>query len=423
MLYRGVVAGNLAKDRGGYEYEYDYENRIVKVTKDNSDIAEFAYDALGRRIRKIDSNSSETTLYYYNDSRQVLCEYSGGGSFERMFMYGNYIDEPIMTYSGGIYFYVQDHLYSTAALVDASGTPQERYEYDAYGQVHILDANFADDADGRSDCNNPYMFTGRRLDFFDGGNLTLQINRHRYYDYYTGRWLTQDPVGVLSCADATRVTPLMQYKGSLNLYEYVISNPAVLLDPMGTCPKRVGEPWMERDPQRRYEYTGWRPVYIGGRIITWRPIRETALISWQYAVTEWLTISIACGSESAPLIPAAAHWTSWYWPNEHSFDSLDIDNNNYICRIWVKCKTKCCKGDKVWEESWEPRRAHPTLLAWGSSRRNFVYGIMRTTGSTDYLGMNVTCRYPCTWSFWTDILCTESDAERECEHSRFRRFR
>jgi len=148
------------------------------------------------RIRKIDSNSGETTLYYYNDSRQVLCEYSGGGGLERMFMYGNYVDEPIMTYSGGIYFYVQDHLYSTAALVDASGTPEERYEYDAYGQVHILDANYADDADGVSDCANPYMFTGRRVDFLDGGKLTLQINRHRYYDYYTGRWLTQDPLGI-----------------------------------------------------------------------------------------------------------------------------------------------------------------------------------------------------------------------------------
>jgi len=43
-----------AKDRLGYEYDYDYENRIVKVTKDNNDIAEFAYDALGRRIRKSD---------------------------------------------------------------------------------------------------------------------------------------------------------------------------------------------------------------------------------------------------------------------------------------------------------------------------------------------------------------------------------
>ncbi len=86
-------------------------------------IPEFAYDALGRRIRKSDCVADTNTLYYYNDNWQVLCEYNGGGSFERMFMYGNYIDEPIMTYSGGIYFYVQDHLYSTAALVD-TGTSQ-----------------------------------------------------------------------------------------------------------------------------------------------------------------------------------------------------------------------------------------------------------------------------------------------------------
>jgi len=89
-------------------------------------IPEFAYDALGRRIRKSDCVADTNTLYYYNDNWQVLCEYNGGGSFERMFMYGNYIDEPIMTYSGGIYFYVQDHLYSTAALVDTSGYERER---------------------------------------------------------------------------------------------------------------------------------------------------------------------------------------------------------------------------------------------------------------------------------------------------------
>jgi len=33
-----------------HQYEYDYENRIVKITKDSSDIAEFAYDAIGRKI-------------------------------------------------------------------------------------------------------------------------------------------------------------------------------------------------------------------------------------------------------------------------------------------------------------------------------------------------------------------------------------
>jgi RHS repeat-associated protein len=139
-----------------------------------------------------------------------------------------------MTYSGGIYFYVQDHLYSTAALVDASGTPQERYEYDAYGQVHMLDANFADDADGVSDCGNPYMFTGRRVDFLDGGNLTLQINRHRYYDYYTGRWLTEDPLGIVPDPERPNIFDApRQYAEGLSLYQYVRNNPLRYADAFG----------------------------------------------------------------------------------------------------------------------------------------------------------------------------------------------
>jgi len=116
------AAGNLTKDRLGYGYSYDYENRIVEINDVNGTVvAEFAYDALGRRIRKRDCAGNTNTLYYYNDNWQVLCEYSGGGSIERVFMYGNYVDEPIMTYSGGIYFYVQDHLCSTAALLDTGG--------------------------------------------------------------------------------------------------------------------------------------------------------------------------------------------------------------------------------------------------------------------------------------------------------------
>ncbi|KPK76159.1 MAG: hypothetical protein AMJ79_07920 [Phycisphaerae bacterium SM23_30] len=37
-----------------YAYEYDYENRLIKITKGESDIAEYAYDALGRRMQVYD---------------------------------------------------------------------------------------------------------------------------------------------------------------------------------------------------------------------------------------------------------------------------------------------------------------------------------------------------------------------------------
>jgi len=67
------AAGNLTKDKQEYEYQYDYENRVIEITLDGNDIAEFAYDALGRRIYKkdcVDANNSR--LYYHNYKWQVL---------------------------------------------------------------------------------------------------------------------------------------------------------------------------------------------------------------------------------------------------------------------------------------------------------------------------------------------------------------
>jgi YD repeat-containing protein len=50
-------------------YYYDYENRLTKITKDpnNTAVAEFSYDALGRRIEKKDSITSANTRRYYNN--------------------------------------------------------------------------------------------------------------------------------------------------------------------------------------------------------------------------------------------------------------------------------------------------------------------------------------------------------------------
>jgi YD repeat-containing protein len=66
-------AGNLTVDRQGYVYFYDYENRVVKIEdSSNNDVAEYAYDALGRRIRMIDkaADPDVTTLYYRSPDRQ-----------------------------------------------------------------------------------------------------------------------------------------------------------------------------------------------------------------------------------------------------------------------------------------------------------------------------------------------------------------
>jgi len=207
------AAGNLTTDKDGYRYEY-----VLIEDVNNADVAEFAYDALGRRIRKIDSIAEETTLYYYNDKWQVLCDYNDSDVRLRKFLYGNYIDEALaIVLADNIYFYSHDHLHSPAALMTATATVLERYEYDAYGNATILTSDF--EIRDSSLYDNPYLFTGRRLDILDNGSLKLQYNRNRYYDQYTGRWLTNDP---------------QEYEDGMNLYEYVSSNPALYQDPMGT---------------------------------------------------------------------------------------------------------------------------------------------------------------------------------------------
>jgi hypothetical protein len=131
--------------------------------------------------------------YYYNDNWQVLSEYNGSNSPQRWFAYGNYIDEVLVmnTTTAAVLakLYVHDHLYSPVALVQMYHLDlKERYEYDAYGNCQIMDASY--NPRSSSLYGNPYYFTGRQLDFLDGGNLKIQDNRNRYYDYYTGRWLS-----------------------------------------------------------------------------------------------------------------------------------------------------------------------------------------------------------------------------------------
>jgi len=95
---------------------------------------------------------------------------------------------------------------------DAAGNlteDKDDYEYDAYGKPTIWNAGFTTERDS-SNYGNPYLFTSRRVDILDSGSLKIQYNRNRYYDYYTGRWLTHDP---------------LRYVESMNLYTYCGNNP------------------------------------------------------------------------------------------------------------------------------------------------------------------------------------------------------
>ena len=225
----------------------------IAIRKDNDTItvATFEYDALGRRIEKVDSIAGKTTQFYYDDQRVVLETDATGTEFDtRYFLYGNYIDEVLMihrlTGTPADYYYAHDHLYSPVALFDDDGNVVERYEYDAYGTATIMTPTYTLRQSSFYLFDNPYYFTGRRLDTLDDGSCKLMYYRARYYDTQTGRFLQRDPLGV-NPAGGT-LGRFRQYQDGMNLYEYVSSRPMSMVDPSGGKKKSACDEWRDAPP-------------------------------------------------------------------------------------------------------------------------------------------------------------------------------
>jgi RHS repeat-associated protein len=206
--------GNLTDD-GTNTYEYDYENRLTKVTRksDSVVLGEYRYDALSRRVEK--EISGTITTFVYDGSRVI--EERQGGPVVAEYVFGSGIDEVLtMDRGGSTYYYHANSLGSIVALTDSAGNIVEHYRYDAYGKPEIYvgpgaDATWftADDViAANSGAGNSYLFTGRRLDEETG----LYYYRARFYSPERGRFLQRDPLG---------------YVDGMNLYEYTKSRPKI----------------------------------------------------------------------------------------------------------------------------------------------------------------------------------------------------
>jgi RHS repeat-associated protein len=244
-------------DDGAYLFKWDYRNRLRSMTResDGALIAEYSYDAAGRRIRKVVTNSGPLngTTQFYLDRWRETEERDGADALVQQYVYGVYIDEPLVldrnlngdnsaTGSGDRRLFChQNTLASVSALTDGTGTIVEGYQYDAYSRptvfrpggngVPAFGGNDVVAVGGASTLANPYLFTGRRLD----GETELYHYRNRYLNMEQGRFVTRDPIGVWG------------EKASLgDAYSYVGNGPTTAGDPLGLDFKKcVCDCWRE----------------------------------------------------------------------------------------------------------------------------------------------------------------------------------
>jgi YD repeat-containing protein len=172
--------GNLTQ-KGTQNMYFDFRNQAVRVTEGTTGTTENKYDALGRRLQKIVTTSSQTkTENYYYAGHQVVEVRDGNDQVKRQFIYGNGIDEVVRmdVYNGSTitpYYFHTNEIGSTTAVTDADGNVVERYKYGLFGNPTFMDA--AGNVIPKSAIGNNILFQGREYEPETNFYLSLAINK------------------------------------------------------------------------------------------------------------------------------------------------------------------------------------------------------------------------------------------------------
>ncbi len=190
--------GNLASD-GPTSYAWNARNQLASLSGAAS--GSFAYDAQGRR--RVRTTGGATSYLY--DGANAAQELVGGSPTANVLTGG--VDEVFQRTEGaGTSAVLTDALGSTVALVDWAGAVQTQYTYEPFGAT----------ATSGAASTNPAQYTGREND-----GTGLYYYRARYYNSQLGRFISEDPAGLVFGPD---------------LYRYASDSPTNYFDPSGEAP-------------------------------------------------------------------------------------------------------------------------------------------------------------------------------------------
>jgi RHS repeat-associated protein len=211
---------------------YDAWNRPTLIGFSTSG-TNYSYDGLGRRIAFFAGPLSRRIYYdFYFDEvgRTLEVDVNYGsirfftGVYEQFVWDERYIDACTVRFrdpnGAGSFteelYYTQDANFSTTALIDTTGTVQERYTYDPYGMPYVFDPTwtFLGNFSFSSSFSTENLYSG----YCDDGSGFLYV-RNRFYHPTLGRWMQRDPIGYAA--------------GTMDLYEYCSGIPTGRIDPYG----------------------------------------------------------------------------------------------------------------------------------------------------------------------------------------------
>ena len=258
--FRYDSAGNRIEERSGTggqrrrRYVYDAEQRLIAVHGPEGS-SHYRYDALGRRVAKLTPQAhtqfvwdgptmvGELALPRPDSAAPAVRAVAAPSSTacQRWYVYepGSFrpmacvqrqaaaADEPPRS---EVFHYHLDHLGTPREVTSADGRIVWSAGYRAWGALALAEV---------CEFDNPLRFQGQYHDVETG----LHYNLHRYYDPQAGRYLSQDPIGLV---------------GGPNPYRYA-PNPTGWIDPVGL----IGENVPGYNVYGLYDPGATKPYYVG----------------------------------------------------------------------------------------------------------------------------------------------------------------
>lgn len=188
----------------------------IKVV--GGDTTRFYYDAEGRLVRRT-VNGTTTGLYVW-EGDNLFAEVAANGN--RIMEYSYYATDDLHAIIEGVggsrYYAHNDRVGNVRGFTDESGWTTQEYEYDPFGQI--------------TGVYQPNALPSNRTKWKGAlqmsSELDLYLMRNRWYEPYSGRFLSEDPLGIA---------------GGINTYAFGKADPINAADPFGLgCERHSNNP-------------------------------------------------------------------------------------------------------------------------------------------------------------------------------------
>jgi RHS repeat-associated protein len=185
----GLVKSNVT-------YSFTYNDEGIRTTKTKAGVTT-TYYLSGSQIIGEETNGNITLYVYDSDGAPLGMQYHAASYAEDIW---------------DVYWFEKNLFGDVVAVYDETGTKLISYEYNAYGNWWSMQYN---GGYSTTAYNNPFRYRG----YYYDRDLELYVLNSRYYDPYTGRFISPDDVSYLGANGDLN---------SYNLYAYCSNNPIAL---------------------------------------------------------------------------------------------------------------------------------------------------------------------------------------------------